>query len=1225
MVISDLAIRKRIPVFILMAIFIFTGTFAYLTIPREAAPDLEIPYIIITTPYRGVSPADIESTITIPMEQELKGLPKVKQMRSTSAEGASMIMIEFETSVTNEEALRKVKDRVDKAKSKLPPEADEPIVTDINISEFPVMIINISGRLSENRERNLIALKAIADKAKDVIVGFPGVLDAQVVGGLVPEVRIELDPDKLAAYRMPAALLVSRYIGEDVDISAGSAGMGKIKYDIRVPMEFERNIKAAEKIVVLNSDTKALYLSDLAVIVPGFQEESSFARTNGEESVSILVQKQAGKNLLIMAGYIKYFLNEASKTGVIPPSISTGITNDNSRFVELMVEDLNNNIVTGLILVLAVLLVSLGLRNAFFVALAIPFSLFITFTLMGWAGITMNMIVMFSLILVLGMLVDDGVVIVENIFRHRQEGYGPIEASMRATDEVAWPVITSTLTTIAAFLPLLFWPGIMGSFLWFLPFTVIVALSASLFVAMVINPMLCAYYMSVKKEKIFKDGVRPVKGFMVFYRGLLRTAVKFKIVTVLGSFALLAVIVALYFRFGAGVEFMPSSDPKFINISIKLPEGARVQATDEVVREVENIVREADCGNDINYMVSSVGSGGMGGFNPTTGTTPYLAQIAIELKDIDKRKYPSPEFLNKIRERTSKFAGVIIDVAQRSMGPPTGAEINVELAGDDYELLGVYTGKALDIIRNTDGAVNVRDDLERGRPQLKVEVDRRRAALLGLSPLEVGTTIKTAYRGAKVGVFRIDEKEYEINVIANKQYREGFGLLDKLYISTRTGLQVPASTVASWKVEGSPGVIRRVNQKRVVTITGNAAVGYSAAEVRQKIEKRLDADLSPMLPEGYNYKMTGENEHQAEASSFLSQAFVIAILLVWFVLIAQFNSIKLPAIIMMTVILSLVGVFLGLLISDYRFGIIMTGIGVISLVGVVVKNGIVLIDYIQKLRYRGYTVGNALVQGGMTRLRPVLLTAVATILGLVPMATKLSYNFNTLEWNYNTEMAQWWGAMANAVIFGLTFATILTLVVVPSTFYLFHSTGYFSRRYLRRNGISPEGFARFVSSIGVFDPDMIEQCVKVARERGAPAHKAIGEHSEIGPKKFLSLLSDFTGHPIWADVSTAGEVPRFTAAFTKKNALDMKIAAFCSYAKVDMFGIKNLSTRPCTPFDKGANIYLAVSDPLDAKFAEYLHAVNSALTGMKFKIVLVSEENILSLIENIYSSGKWGK
>ncbi|MHC4598870.1 MAG: efflux RND transporter permease subunit [Planctomycetota bacterium] len=1013
MIITDHAVKRRTTVFVAMFLFLLSGVYAYVILPREAAPDIPIPIILVMTPNRGVGPEDIEKTITLEMEKELEGLDDIKKMSSTSSEGMSTIVLEFHPTIEVEEAKRKVKDAADGARGRLPQEADDPIVKEINISEFPIMVLSVHGKLDEDRVRNLSILKKVADELKDAIEMVPGILEVVRAGGLTPEVRIEIDPDKLAAYRVPADLLVARYLGEDVKISAGSTDFGSLSYDIRVPMEFERDVEAAKNIVLMDQGGETIYLGDVAEIVPGFEEEKSLSRFNGEEAVSLLIQKKPGENILHTAAGVKLVLDLARKSGRLPKGVEMDLTFDLSEFIQMLVNDLDNNIATGFFLVLGVVFVALGLRNSFFVALAIPFSFLITLTILWFMGITLNFVVLFSLILALGMLVDNAIVIVENIFRHQQMGHGPVEAAILGTKEVAWPITTSTITTLAAFAPLLFWPNIMGKFFGFLPKTVIIALASSLFVGLVINPAACAAFMRVKKTDVWGSEGRKLGRILTTYRRVLITSLRWKWAVAAASFLALFLMTAIYFGSDPGVEFMPNIDPQRGFVDVTLPESTVLDKTNGKVLALEKQVKEVDPAGDIEQAVTSMGSRGTSNPLSTGGGAPNIARISLEFKDIDDRTVNSRQVIENL--------------------PPTGAAVNIEIWGDDYALLGELAQEAKRIAREVRGAVDLRDDYEVGRPELKILVDRKRAALLGLNPMIVGLTIQTAYKGRKVGVVRAGEDEFDVRVIAKEEDRQGFSMLDKLYFTSLTGSLVPASAVAEWKIQGGKGSINHIDRARVVTVSGDVAKGYNAKRVRKKVTEALK-EFQANLPSGYGMRLTGEQEMMKESQDFLFMAFIAVIFLIALVLISQFNSLRLPFIILSSILLSLVGVFLGLFILGMPFGVMMTGIGVISLAGVVVNNAIVLIDYIQKLRERGLCAFDAVVEAGVTRLRPVLLTAITTIFGLLPMAVGISIDFHKGRISMAKEMAQWWGPMAIAVIFGLAVATVLTLVVVPNLY-----------------------------------------------------------------------------------------------------------------------------------------------------------------------------------------------
>jgi multidrug efflux pump subunit AcrB len=604
---------------------------------------------------------------------------------------------------------------------------------------------------------------------------------------------------------------------------------------------------------------------------------------------------------------------------------------------------------------------------------------------------------------------------------------------MLGTREVAWPIITSTLTTLAAFGPLLLWDSIMGEFMGYLPLTLIICLTSSLFVALVINPAVCAAFMRVKPGHKWGSQGRELGLFLRGYRGIITTAVRWKYTTALVSFAIFFGIIAIYVLSGLGAEFFPKTDPPRASVDITFPEGTLLKTTKKLAISLEEEIQGLPGAQDVDSITTTVGSRGVSQLFSTGGTAPNIARLSLEFKDMDERQGSTTAFVENIRHRFSRVAGADLRVRKEEMGPPGGDPVNVEIHGDDYKLLGELAAKAKKIIRDVAGVVDIRDDFEPGRPELEIIVDRKRAALLGLSPLEAGMTLQTAYRGTKIGVLRLGDEEYDVNIIATEKDRQGFAMLDKLFLTTQTGRLVPASSVADWRIRGGQGSIKKIDRDLVVSVSSDVSPGFQAESVREAVNSAL-ADFKAKLPPGYFVTLTGEQEMMGDAKTFLTKAFIIAIFLIALILISQFNSIRLPIIILSSVLLSFIGVFFGLLVLGKPFIIMMTGIGVISLAGVVVNNAIVLVDYITKLRERGLTPFEAIIEAGLTRLRPVLLTAITTIFGLIPMAVGLSFDFHRGTFASGKEMAQFWSPMAWAVIFGLAVATILTLVVLPTLY-----------------------------------------------------------------------------------------------------------------------------------------------------------------------------------------------
>jgi len=1017
MILNQAALKRQITVLTLMLFILIAGIYCYINLPRENFPDITIPYVFVTTTYEGVAPEDMEELITVPIERKLKGISDVEEIRSTSAEGISTVAVKFLPKVDIDDAVQKVRDKVDQAKKDLPAELhDDPVIQEVNFSDLPVIRVVLSGPFSLRR------LQKFAEDMEDSIESIPGVLDARLSGGLEREIHVEFDLDRVGAYRVPFSGLINAVTKSNVNMPGGSMDIGQAKYLVRVPEDFKHPSEIFS-IVAFVRDGKPVYLRDVAFIRDSNKDPLTRSRINGEKSVTLAIQKRSGENIVTVTDEVKKIVQEMRS--LFPPTLKIDLTSDMSNDVQLMVSDLENNILSGLILVVAVILIFIGGRSAIFVALAIPYSMFITFILLAGFGVTLNMVVLFSLILALGMLVDNGIVIVENIYRHIQQGMPKQKAALVGTNQVAWPVITSTMTTLGAFLPMLFWPGIMGEFMGYLPETLIMALTASLFVALVINPVLSARYQTAKL--IVADEKKQSKDPFIkrLYLIILKWSLKHRLIVVLLSFVLLVTSVILYGAFGRGSEFMPDTEPKRAYVHVKAPEGTNLDRSDKLVSLVENIVSKYE---DIRYVITNIGSAGGDPFSQG-GTGTHINRVALDFKDFHDRSTPSSVVVEEIREKTlSTIKGAEVQVEKEKEGPPTGAPVNLEISGKDIHILGDLAAKARKAIKDIPGLVDLKDNFVKGKPEIRVRVDKEKAALMGLDTYTVAYTIKAAINGVKVGVYREGKDEYDIIARLPERDRHTIENIKRLTVSGPKGEPIPLTSLAEISLTSGLGAIMRLDQKRVVTISGDVS-GRLANDVIADIGKRLETKID--WPRGYNFSFTGEQLEQAKATAFLGKAFIATIFIIFLILVTQFNSFMTPFIILTSVILSLIGVFLGLLITDTAFGVIMTGIGVISLAGVVVNNAIVLIDYYHQLMERGISSTEALLKAGLTRFRPVMLTAFTTILGLLPMATGVSFNFRDVAWEIGSESSQWWGPMAIAVIFGLAVATLLTLVVVP--------------------------------------------------------------------------------------------------------------------------------------------------------------------------------------------------
>ncbi len=831
-----------------------------------------------------------------------------------------------------------------------------------------------------------------------------------------------------------------------------------------------------------------------------------------------------------------------------PPGTVVKITGDQSEDIHDMVSSLENNIISGLLLVLAVLMFFLGVRNAGFVATSIPLSMLLSFIVMGILGISMNMVVLFSLILALGMLVDNAIVVVENIYRYIEEGHDNWKAARLATGEIAMPVVASTFTTLAAFTPLLFWPGIAGEFMGYLPLTLIITLSSSLFVALVIVPVLCAMFMKLDSEP--RRPLRPAAryslmavgglvllgiaasnwltavllvvlavGIVAFHRkvmsriarwfqdtavpemvrryeGRLRWALRHRAIVVTAAVVALIGSAVLFSFLNAGVEYFPESiPPAQVMAQIDVPSGTRPEFMNQVAETVEAQLREIQGIEDVESVVTTVGSSGGAAMFGSGGD----ANVTVQFVDFEDRRNDVFATLAAMQKTVgSGVAGAEVTVAQQEMGPPTGEPISIEIAGEDPAVLQRLADRALTILRNAPVGARLEgleSDMDDARQELVIDVDREKAALYGLSTAQVGNTIRSAVQGAEAAKFRQGEEEYDIVVRLADRYREDLDALQDLTVLDDMGNQVPLPSVATWHVDEGAGSVNRKDLDRVVTITSDVVAGANSNAVLGEVQQTLlSAGFPSELPPGYQLRYTGEQEEQIETMQFLSNAFLIALMLMGFILVSQFNSLVKPFIILTSVIMSTVGVLIGLIVFRMPFGIIMTGVGIISLAGVVVNNAIVLIDYIDILRERdGMDRREALVEGGKTRFRPVVLTAITTVLGLIPLAIGLNFDFfglfTSLSPNlfWGGEQAAWWGPMAIAVIVGLSFATVLTLILVPVLYSLVDDViGFFRSHFVHEEAQEEEPYAGPYEPAAAREP--VEEPVPVmTRERLRPA------------------------------------------------------------------------------------------------------------------------------------------
>jgi CzcA family heavy metal efflux pump len=1038
-------VENKVTVYILVVIILFIGVISYISLPREAAPSIKIPFVFVATVYPGVTPIDIENLVTREIEKEVKGISGVKKISSISRESFSSISVEFTSDINIDDALQKVRDKVSIAKTKMPTDIKEPIISEINFSELPMLYINLTGNI------NAANLKELGDKVKDKIEGIPGVLSAEVVGGVDREVKIDVNADRLKYYNLSFNDIINTVSAENLNIPGGSVDIGKSSFMVRVPGEYKEPEKMKD-LVVKSNNPYPIFIRDVATVNYGFKDRQTYARVNGKESVSVVVKKRSGANIIDIADNSKKLIKEDK--GLIPGGIDVSFTGDQSKYIRDTVHELENGIVTGIFLVCLILFFFLGLKNAILVATSIPLSFLISFIVLSMMGITLNMIVLFTLILVLGIIVDDAIVVVENIYRLQEtEDYNPHDASIEGPREVIFPVTIATLTIISSFLPLLFFPGIVGDFMKYLPITLIVCLFSSLFVAMIISPVQAVVFINYKKEKekSQKKRFRPIGRFLEYfdrkffgaslrlYEKVVRWTMHHRKISIALMFILLFVVFFLYGSFNNGVEFFPSIEPRFASISISTPTGTNIEATNQLTKDIETKIPVE---KDLDNIISNVGFSN----NPldfSGSGIPNKSVLSVNFVDKIDRSENSFNYVERIRKAIENIPGGTIEIAKQVAGPPVGKPVNIEISGEDFVQLGKIADDIKRIIKDIPGLADLNDDFDETKPEIKITVDREKSAIYGLNTAMIGMTVRTAINGVAASKYRIGKEEYDVTVRLGKEQKNDIETLQNLYIANKDGQKIPLTTVAKIDFSGGIGAITRKDQKRVVTVFANAE-GRLGNDVLKDVQKKLE-DFK--MPEGYNLKYTGEQEEQQESSKFLMKALLISLLLIFFLIVIEFNSVRVPFLIMLSIILSLIGVLIGLMITQTPFGIIMTGIGVIALGGIVVRNAIVMLDFHKELMKRGMERDEALIKAGLIRMRPIFLTAAATILGIVPLASGVDFDWRSFTWVIGGENSAFWRPMGIAIIAGLMVSTFLTLVITPT---LYSLTDDMMKRFKKR-------------------------------------------------------------------------------------------------------------------------------------------------------------------------------
>ncbi len=1122
---TSLAVDNSTSIVILTLMILLFGVNQYQSIPKESFPEISFPTIYVNTPYFGNSASEIENLVTRPIEQELQGITGLKSINSSSVQDYSVITAEFDTDMDIDEAKQKVKDAVDIAKSELPDDLpSDPIVLDINLSELPIMTVNLSGEYTPDQ------LNEYAEYLEDRFESITEISSVDIKGTREREVQIDVDLYKMQARQISFNDISNAIQQENLTMSAGELLSNGFRRGIRVVGQFD-DVRDIDNIIIKSENQKPIYLRDIATVHFGFKDETSIARSDGFPVVSVDVIKRSGENLIKAADQVKEMVAEA-QNNFFPTDLKVSIFNDQSIDTKRSVDNLENSIISGVILVVIVLLFFLGIRNALFVGVAIPLSMLLGILILSLMGYTLNMVVLFGLILALGLLVDNGIVVVENVYRYLSEGFTNEESSKYGTGEVAVPIIASTATTLAAFIPLAFWPGLMGEFMRYLPLTLIIVLLSSLFVALVINPVLTNLFMKIdtksiddKEYKRRRNNVFITSGiFMALavigqitdtmwlrnimvigtlivlinwfvlrpasfgfqerflpwlekgYKNFIQWALKGSrpIVIFLGTFMLLIISIVLLGVNPPKVILFPKADPAYVNAFIELPIGTDIKETDQIVRSIESKIETVltPYTSIVESVLTQIGENTNDPNGPPEpGVTPNKARITVTFVASEERgKISTKKIMEEMRKEVKGSPGVKIFIDQNADGPPTGKPINIEITGENMEDLVMLSESLISDIDNKGipGIEELKADVQIGKPELLVHIDREAARRYEVSTYAIADAIRTSVYGKEVSKFKVGEDEYDIFVRLKENQRYNTNDLINQKVTFRnpaTGRiqQVPISAVASLEYSSTYSAIKRKDLKRVITIFSNVLDGYNPNEINDQLKTMF---ASYDFPPGVTYGFTGEQEEQAENMAFLSSAFLIAVFMIFIILVTQFNSIVYPFIIILSVLFSTIGVFLGYVITGADLVIIMTGVGIISLAGVVVNNAIVLIDY-TNIRIQDATDGlslpsirdlsnsdvkEAITLAGATRLRPVLLTAITTILGLVPLATGFNFNFGTFISELDPQLfiggenAAIWGPMAWTVIYGMTFSTFLTLVVVPVMYWMAFS----SIRWVRR-------------------------------------------------------------------------------------------------------------------------------------------------------------------------------
>ncbi len=999
------------------------GIAAFQTIPKEANPDITIPIIYVSMTLDGISPEDAERLLVRPMEQELRSLEGIKEMRGRASEGFASVMLKFDAGFDSDKALQDVRERVDTARSKLPDEADEPQVNEINVSLFPVLSVGLSGPLSE---RELIT---VARALQDAIEAIPEVLEVEIGGDREDLLEVVVDPQVLESYGIDFDQLAALVTRNNQLVAAGSLDTGKGRMALKVPGVIESVEDVMSMPVKVDGDTVVTF-GDVAMLQRTFKDPTGFARINGEPALVLEVTKRTGANIINTVEKVRELIRQARPQ--LPDSLEVRYIMDQSGEVRDILSDLLNNVLTAIVLVIIVVIAAMGPRSALLVGLTIPGAFLTGILVIYGMGLTLNIVVLFSLILVAGMLVDGAIVVSELADRNLSEGRTVTSAWAEAASRMAWPIIASTATTLAVFVPLLFWPGVVGEFMKFLPLTVIICLTASLAMALVFLPVLGGVSGGRRHPQPLGGG-----RLMQTYRRVLANLLKRPGTTLLGVLAVIGLIYAAYGKFNHGVEFFPSVEPDSAQVQIRARGDLSIQERDAIVRQVEQRLTAMPEVEAL-YARSMITAG-------NRAAPDVIGVLQFQFTDWHTRR-PASAILKEFRARTDDLPGIRLEFREQEGGPAEGKPIELQVSSRDSAQLNAYVDQIQTAMAAMGGFVDVEDDRSLPGIEWRLNVDREAAARFSTDVLSVGSAVRLVTNGLVLATYRPEDVRDEVDIAVRvpNNWRE-LDQLQRQTINTARG-QVPLSQFVDLEPGAKTNSIVRVDGQRTVTIKSELAAGRRVDEALSQLQEQM-----PEPPEGVSVRFAGENEDQQQASRFLTTAFLVAVAMMLLILVTQFNSLYQTLLILSAILLSTAGVLLGLLLNGQAFGIVMVGMGIIALGGIVVNNNIILIDTYNQMRRDGLAAYEAALETGCLRLRPVLLTAITTILGLMPMVLGVNVDLLTPALGLGAPSTQWWTQLSSAIAGGLAFATVLTLLLTPALLVLGERTGQRLRQLTGRD------------------------------------------------------------------------------------------------------------------------------------------------------------------------------